>query len=311
MRDYVQGYQLIAIDEAQQIPSIGMGLKIIVDQNPKIRVIATGSSSFDLAHQIGEPLTGRKRTITLFPVAQHELMLWMTRYELKEKLEEFLIYGNYPQVLTAKSLKEKKLVLLEIAESYLLKDILALDRMRASRILMDLLKLLAFQLGSEVSLNELAGQLKVDVKTVGRYLDLLEKTFVIVSLSGFGRNLRKEITSKKKYYFLDNGIRNAVIMQFNSLSTRNDVGALWENFIVTERIKKKSYEGRLIPGYFWRTYDQQEIDLIEEDGGRLHAYECKYSMTKKTPKPPVGWLGAYPEAKFTVIHAQNYLDFIG
>ena len=307
--EYIHGYQLIAIDEAQQIPNIGMALKIIVDQSPETMIIATGSSSFDLAHQIGEPLTGRKRTITLYPISQLELLSIYNKHEIKEKLEQFLIFGAYPEVVTEKHTKEKILILEEIANSYLFKDILALEKVKGSKILLDLLKLLAFQIGNEVSLNELAEQLRIDIKTVARYLDLLEKAFVISHVSGFSRNLRKEISRKNKYYFLDNGIRNAVISQFNSLDSRNDIGALWENFIFNERMKKIAYKEMYGTSYFWRTYDQQEIDMVEERNGKQYGYECKWS-TNKIVYPPKDWLKTYPDANFSVITPANYLDFI-
>ena len=217
---YVEGYELLAIDEAQNIPNIGMGLKIIVDQVPGIQIIVTGSSSFELAGQVGEPLTGRKQTLSLYPLAQSELLSANNKFELKEKLADFLVYGSYPEVVQAGNKEMRIGTLTEIANAYLLKDIFAFDRVKNPRILLDLLKLLAFQIGSEVSLNELATQLGADVKTIQRYLDLLEKAFVIVRLGGFSRNLRREIVSKSKYYFLDNGIRNAVIAQFNSLDLR-------------------------------------------------------------------------------------------
>jgi predicted AAA+ superfamily ATPase len=300
---------LIAIDEAQQIPNIGMGLKILIDQIPGIMVIATGSSSFDLAGAVGEPLTGRKTTITLYPVAQLELQSIYNRHELKEKLDEFLIFGSYPEVVTARNRLEKIAVLEEIVNSYLLKDVLALDRIKGSRVLLDLLKLVAFQVGSLVSLNELATQVKLDVKTIGRYLDIFEKAFVIRRISGFSRNLRKEIVSKAKYYFLDNGIRNAVISQFNPLDSRNDIGSLWENFIMAERIKRCAY--RNVPGsfYFWRTYDGQELDLIEEREGRLYGYEFKWSE-KRSAKAPKDWLDTYSNAEYKIIHPANYLEFV-
>ncbi len=307
--EYAQGYELIAIDEAQQIPNIGMGLKIIVDQIPDIKVIATGSSSFDLSHQIGEPLTGRKTTVILFPISQLELLEVYNKHELKEKLAEFLIFGSYPEVLTAKTKQEKVGILEEIVNSYLLKDVLSLEKIKGSKILLDLLKLLAFQLGSEVSLNELSIQLGIDVKTVARYLDLLEKSFVIVSLHGYSGNLRSEVTSKNKYFFLDNGIRNGIIAQFNGLDMRDDVGKLWENFIVIERLKKRSYKGIYGNSYFWRTYSQQEIDLVEERDGKLFGYECKWSHKKKTTVPEE-WVSSYPKADFQVLTPQNYLDFI-
>lgn len=307
--DYAAGYDLIAIDEAQQIPDIGMGLKIIVDHAPNTMVIATGSSSFDLAGAIGEPLTGRKTTITLYPFSQMELLSIHNRHELKERLEDFLVFGSYPEVITSGSRKDKISILEEIVNSYLLKDILALDRIKGARVLLDLLKLLAFQVGSQVSFNELATQLKIDVKTVARYLDILEKGFVIRRIGGFSRNLRKEIVSKAKYYFLDNGIRNAVISQFNPLDARNDVGILWENFLVVERIKKCSYQDIYGTFYFWRTYDGQEIDLVEEREGKLFGYEFKWS-DKKKEKVPKDWLISYDNAEFEVISRSNYLEFI-
>lgn len=307
--EYASGFELIAIDEAQQIPNIGMGLKIIVDQIPNIMVIATGSSSFDLAGAVGEPLTGRKTTITLYPVSQIEMLSIYNRHELKERLEEYLVYGSYPEVITAKNRKEKIAVLEEIVNSYLLRDVLSLDRIKGSKVLLDLLKLLAFQAGSQVSLNELATQVKLDVKTVGRYLDILEKAFVIKRIGGFSRNLRKEIATKAKYYFLDNGIRNAVISQFNTLDSRNDTGILWENFMVMERLKKCAYRGIYGSFYFWRTYGGQEIDLVEEREGRLYGYEFKWADTKKQ-KTPKDWLKTYHNAEFATITRENYLEFI-
>lgn len=306
--EYASGYDLIAIDEAQQIPNIGMGLKIIVDQIPNIIVIATGSSSFELSGAVGEPLTGRKMTITLYPIAQQELLSMYNRHELRERLEEFLVFGSYPEVVTAKTRKDKIAILEEIVNSYLLKDVLALDRIKGSRVLLDLLKLIAFQIGGQVSLNELATQLKIDVKTVGRYLDILEKAFVVRRISGFSRNLRKEIVSKAKYYFWDNGIRNAVISQFNSLEIRNDAGMLWESFMVTERIKKCAYQGIYGSFYFWRTYDGQELDLIEEREGKLFGYEFKWS--EKKVKMPKDWVATYRNAEIEIINKKNYLDFV-
>lgn len=306
---YVEGYELLAIDEAQNIPNIGMGLKILVDQVPGIKVVVTGSSSFELAGQVGEPLTGRKLTLTLFPLALMELRSTTNEFELREKFPEFLIFGTYPEVLLAPTRQRRIEVLMEISNSYLLKDILAFDRVKSSRTLLDLLKLLAFQVGSEVSLSELATQLGVDTKTVQRYLDLLEKAFVIVRLGGLSRNLRREIKNKYKYYFLDNGIRNAVIAQFNNLDLRNDVGTLWENFILMERLKFRTYTFLHANVYFWRTYDQQELDLVEERGGNFHGYELRWSP-KKQPSTPANWSMAYPEAEFLVITPENYGGFV-
>lgn len=210
---FVEGYDLLAIDEAQRIPHIGEALKILADHRPKLSIIATGSSSFDLSQAGGEPLTGRKHLITLYPIAQLELLSQLNKHELNERLNEFLVFGSYPDVVTAKTSREKREVLDELVDSYLLKDVFSMERLRGSRVILDLLKLLAFQVGQQVSWNELASHVKIDVKTVGRYLDILEKAFVIKSLGGFSRNLRSEITQKQKYYFLDNGIRNAVISQ--------------------------------------------------------------------------------------------------
>ena len=306
---FAEGYHVIAIDEAQEIPGIGTGLKLLVDHRPDLRIIATGSSSFDLAGAVGEPLTGRKRTATLYPISQMELAASLNRFDLKERLPEFLVYGSYPELVTASSRKERIECLEELTGSYLLKDLLAHERIRASRPMLDLLKLVAFQVGSEVSLNELATQVRLDVKTVGRYLDILEKGFVIVRVGGFSRNLRNEVTSKAKYYFLDNGVRNAVISQYNGLDSRNDVGALWENFLVSERIKLRSYTGIYGSYYFWRTYAGQEVDYLEERDGGLFGFEFKWSENRRV-KPPKSWAEAYPEAIWQKINRENYLDFV-
>lgn len=308
--DYARGYELIVLDEAQLIPNIGMGLKILVDQVPGLKVIATGSSSFDLANQVGEPLTGRKTTLILYPVAQLELLEEKNKYELKQNLESYLIFGSYPEVLTAAGREEKIRILEELVNSYIFKDILVLAQVKGSKILFDLLKLLAFQVGSEVSLNELAGTLSIDVKTVGRYLDLLEKAFIIMRRTAFSRNLRSEVVSTSKYFFYDNGIRNAIISQFNALDLRNDIGSLWENFLIAERTKKRSYKHIYGYSYFWRTYGQKEIDLIEEREGKIFPYEFKW-FAKKKIIPPKEWKAAYPQAvNFSVISKNNYLDFI-
>lgn len=308
IKDYVKGYQLIAIDEAQKIPNIGQGLKILVDQVPKIKVIATGSSSFELSGQVGEPLTGRKITLTLFPIAQSEFSLTHNHFELKNKLNEYLVFGSYPEVAASESIEEKKRILNELTGSYLLKDILELEKVKSSKILSDLLRLLAFQVGNEVSLSELAGQLGIDAKTVARYLDLFEKAFVVYNLRGFSRNLRKEITKKSKYYFYDNGIRNAVISNFNHLEIRNDIGQLWENFIVMERVKKQHLGKIYSNNYFWRSWNKQEIDFVEERGGKLYGYEFKWKGQKI--KKPSEWLLNYPKASVKIISQDNYLDFI-
>lgn len=303
--DFSRPYDIISIDEAQQIQSIGLGIKMIIDAYPEKEIILTGSSSFDLSNKIGEPLTGRHFTLTLLPLAQAEMTV--SRFELKNYLENFLLFGAYPEVLSAadNSLKEK--ILNELASSYLYKDVLALDRIKSPELLKDIARMLAFQIGHEVSLNEIAVALKTDVKTVDRYLDLLEKMFVIIKIRGYSRNLRNEITKKAKYYFLDLGVRNAVIGQFSPLNMRNDIGGLWENFVFLEFYKQSIINDSSDNYYFWRTHTGAEIDIIKEAGGQLTAIECKWS--KKTAKTPKLWQTAYPESSFQVISQDNYLDF--
>jgi predicted AAA+ superfamily ATPase len=308
--EFVENYQLLVIDEAQQIPEVGFGLKILVDHRPDLKIIATGSSSFELSGQIGEPLTGRKRTLTLFPFAQLEMSSEFNKYELKQKLENYLVFGTYPEVVLAKTNKEKTQILQELVNSYLLKDILAFDRIRNSKSLLNLLQLLAFQITSEVSYNELANKLDISVNTVQRYLDLLEKTFVIFRLGGFSRNLRNEVTKTAKYYFFDNGIRNAIIQQHNPLSIRNDQGQLWENFVMVERLKFRSYQEVFANMYFWRTYHSGEIDLVEDRDGILYGYEIKWSENKDKITAPALWSDTYENSTFSVITPKNYLEFI-
>lgn len=308
IKDYVSDNQLIAIDEAQKISNIGENLKIIIDQFPKIKIIATGSSSFDLSGQVGEPLTGRKNTLTLFPISQLEYAKLYSRFDLKNKLNEWLIYGSYPDVLTTDNKNQKIEFLRELVDSYLLKDILAFDMVKNSKTIFDLLKLLAFQVGQEVSLTELGQKLNIDYKTVARYLDLLEKSFIVCRLSGYSRNLRKEINQKNKYYFWDNGVRNALISNFNSVDLRDDVGKLWENFLFIERLKKKSYKNIYGNNYFWRTWEQHEIDLVEERDGQLFGFEFKWGKVKSTSSRI--FLNTYKKSDFTVIDKNNYLDFI-
>lgn len=304
--DFAREYDLIAIDEAQFIPGIGMGIKMIVDHFPQKTIILTGSSSFNLSKQIGEPLTGRHFVLTLFPVAQKEIR--MSKFELKNNISDFLIYGSYPEVLLEKNKKKKEKILIELASSYLFKDALTFNKIRSSDLLLDIVRCLSFQVGNEVSLNEISMMVKTDVKTVGRYLDLLEKMFVIKKVRGFSRNLRNEISKKAKYYFLDNGIRNAVIKQFNNLEMRNDVGALWENFIFMEMIKKSNIEESSDQYYFWRTHEGREIDVIKESQGRIFSYELKWNREKA--KPPRSFTESYKKAKFDLINKENYLNFI-
>jgi len=302
------GKKLLVIDEAQKIENIGLNLKLIVDHIPHLKVIASGSSSFDLAKQIGEPLTGRKRTLTLFPVSQMELSATEDYIETRSKIEERLIYGTYPEVLTTKGFAQKQEVLREIVSSYLYKDILELNGLRHSKKIADLLTLLAFQIGQEVSLNELSGGLEMSRPTVARYLNLLEQSFVLINIRGFSRNLRKEVSKNSRYYFYDTGVRNALVNNFNTLDRRDDVGQLWENFIVIERLKKQAYQEIYANNYFWRTYDQKEIDWVEEREGKLFGYEIKWK--EKKIKAPRDWLETYDNASFEVINPEDYLDFI-
>jgi len=308
LKSFIGKRKLLVIDEAQKIKNIGLNLKLIVDHIDGIKVVASGSSSFDLAKQIGEPLTGRKFTIKMFPLSQMELNGIQTRAETDAFLEQRLIYGAYPEIVLNKDDSQKVLYLREIVNSYLYKDILELDGVRHSDKIVRLLQLLAFQVGKEVSFNELGTQLGMSKNTVERYLDLLTKAFVIFKLSGFSRNLRKEITKNSKYYFYDVGIRNALINNFNPMSIRDDVGMLWENYIIVEKIKKQEYLSIPSNNYFWRTYDRKEIDFIEEYGGRLFGYEIKWQ--KKKEKIPKEWFEVYKNAEGAVITKDNYLDFI-
>jgi len=309
VQEYVEGYELVAIDEAQQIKNIGVGLKILVDNNPKLEIVVTGSSSFDLAQSMGEPLTGRKKTILLFPLSLLELQSVYNKQEMRDQLDSFLLFGMYPEIIISKKKADKIELLRELVDSYLLKDILSLEKVKGSKPLFDLLKLLAFQIGNEVSLTELATQVRLDVKTVARYLDILEKGFVIKRIGAFSRNLRKEIVSKAKYYFYDVGVRNAVISQFNALEDRNDVGGLFENFVVVERLKSNAYMQRICETYFWRTYDGQEIDMLEERAGKLFGYEIKWSA-RGLVKVPKTWQSAYPQSQMVQINRENFLSFV-
>lgn len=309
LKNFVGQKKWLIIDEAQKIPSIGLNLKLIVDHMPDIRVIATGSSSFDLAAQVGEPLTGRKWTLRLFPLAQMELGQKENVAETAARLENRLIYGSYPEVVLCEDDQLRQRYLKEIISSYLYKDILELEGLRHSDKLVRLLQLLAFQIGKEVSFTELGAQLGLSKNTVDRYLDLLEKAFVIYKLRGFSRNLRKEVSKNPRYYFYDIGIRNALIQNFNPLNLRDDVGVLWENYLVMERLKKQEYTGMSCTNYFWRTYDKKEVDWIEEREGRLFAYEFKWSPSAKA-MPPNDFIKAYPDAHFERVDAENYLKFI-
>ncbi len=300
-------YDLIFIDEAQLIPNIGYSIKLLIDNMPEKIIILTGSSSFDLSGQVGEPLTGRQKQKKLFPVSIVELKKQYGGMFIFEHLEDFLIFGTYPEVLTQDSIIDKKEYLLSIRDSYLLKDIFTLKELKYQNKIFDLLRLLAFQIGHEVSMNELASSLGIAKQSVDRYLSLLEKAFIIKRLGGFSRNLRNEITKSSRYYFFDNGVRNAIINNFNSRNNRNDIGMLWENFMVMERLKKQEYQRLFSNNYFWRTYDQKEIDLIEERNGKLYAFEFKHGKKSKEPKQ---WRSAYPDSEFNIVTPDNFLEFL-
>lgn len=301
--------KLLAIDEAQRVPNIGLNLKIIVDSFPQAEIIATGSASFELANQIGEPLTGRTLTYYLYPVSYAELQATFGVFESRAQLERWLIWGGYPAIVATEAIQLREKLLGELVGAYLYRDLLELNGLRRADKLVDLLRLLAFQIGQEVSLSELAMNLALNRDTVERYLDLLEKVFVVYKVRGFSRNLRKEITKSSRYYFYDNGVRNSLIQNFNPLALRNDVGQLWENFLMVERRKALSYGGRSANQYFWRTYDQKEIDYIEESGGRLSAYEFKWKgeLRRATERE---FLEAYPGSEVKTITPDNFESFV-
>ena len=305
---FVGANRLLVVDEAQKVPNIGANLKLIIDHIPGIRIVATGSSSFDLARVVGEPLTGRKTTLKLFPLSQMEIGQMEQRHQTDANLESRLIYGSYPEVVLTNDSRAREQYLKEIVVSYLYKDVLELDGIRHSAKISRLLQLIAFQVGKEVSYTELGTNLGMSKNTIERYLDLLEKAFVIQKLSGFSRNLRSEITKNNRYYFLDNGVRNALINNFNVLDLRNDVGELWESYLVIERLKRQEYLVEFANSYFWRTYNQKEIDLVEEREGKLFGYEMKWG--KARTKPPKEWLEAYPNANWQLINRENYLELI-
>ncbi len=299
---------LLIIDEAQVIPDIGKILKLMIDEFEKLTIIATGSSAFDLSNQTGEPLTGRSYTYHLYPVAQIELATQENILQTAQNLEERLIFGSYPEVFQLQNSDEKAAYLKNLVNSYLLKDILIFENIQNSAKIFNLLKLIAYQAGSEVSLDELGKQLGISKNTAERYLDLLVKVQILFKLSGFSSNLRKEVTKSSKWYFFDNGIRNAVINDFRLPAIRQDMGLLWESYCIYERIKLNKYAGTDAEFFFWRTYDQQEIDLVEKRNKQLFAFEFKYG--KAAGKIPGFFSKNYPDADFKIINRDNYLDTI-
>ncbi|MGY3054518.1 putative AAA+ superfamily ATPase [Pedobacter sp. UYEF25] len=300
--------KLLIIDEAQVIPEIGKILKLLIDSFKDLTIIASGSSAFDLSNQTGEPLTGRSLTYYLYPIAQVELNGIENGLQTTQNLEDRLIFGSYPELFQLTTITEKAQYLTELVQSYLLKDILMFENIQNSAKLFELLKLIAFQVGSEVSVDELSRSLGIAKNTVDRYLDLLSKAFIIYKVGGYSNNLRKEVTKSSKWYFYDNGIRNAIINDFRLLALRNDQGILWENYCFSERIKKMSYQQQNTRHYFWRTYDQQEIDLVEVKNEQITAVDFKWGNQKK--KVPGFFAKNYPDASFTIINKENYLEFI-
>lgn len=308
MKSLVSGYELLFIDEAQKIPDIGINLKILADEMPKLKIIATGSSSFDLANKISEPLTGRTWSFTLYSLSIMELADHYTDFELDGLLENLLVYGSYPEVFTTINLNEKGNLLKEIGRSYLYKDALDLLTVKQAKKVKDLLKLIAFQIGSEVSILELANSLDLSRETVEKYIDLLEKSFVIFRLGGFSRNLRKEVTKMDKIYFYDLGIRNMLIDNFKPLKDRNDAEQLWENFLMIERIKVLAYKNISASPYFWRTYSGAELDYIEERESKLFGYEFKFGNKKS--RVPKTWLETYSNSSYEIINRDNWKKFL-
>lgn len=306
----LNGSSFLIIDEAQKIPNIGNALKLMVDTIEGLKVLITGSSAFDVENYTGEPLTGRKITFKLYSISEQEIAKVANPLHQVDQLYASLIYGNYPELLQMETDEEKHLYLRELLNSYLLKDILTFETIKNSDKIIDLLRLIAFQVGSEVSTSELANSLQLSRNTVEKYLDLLTKVFIIVRIGGFSRNLRKEVNKSSRYYFLDNGIRNILIGNLNPIHLRNDMGILWENYMISERIKFQNYNHVLVYNYFWRTYDQQEIDWVEDRGGKLYGYEFKWNPKKKA-KAPTAWSKAYPDSEFEVINPANYTDWLG
>lgn len=308
LKTIVGNRKTVVIDEAQRIEDIGLRLKLITDQMPGVQVIATGSSSFELSSKVNEPLTGRKRELKLFPLSLREMVSHTSFLEEHRMIPHRMIYGYYPEVVCSPA--SERVVLKELTDSYLYKDILSFDTLRKPDVIVRLLKSLALQIGSQVSYNELASLLGLTSKTVEKYLDILEKSYIIFRLGSFSRNLRNELKLSRKIYFWDLGIRNAVIGNMAPLENRNDVGALWENFLIAERMKNNSYSDSFAQSYFWRTKDQSEIDYLEEEDGGLSAYEFKWNPAKSKTKCPASFAAAYPSSTYKVITPDNIEEFI-
>ena len=300
-------HQLVFIDEAQRVKNIGLTLKLLVDNLKKVQVIATGSSALELSNEINEPLTGRKWEYNLYPLSTLELVNYASKLEEQRLLERRLIYGFYPDIVIHSA--NVQTALISLANDYLYKDILSIESIRKPALLEKILISLAFQVGSEVSFSELAQNVGADPKTLEHYVTFLEKCFIVFQVGAFSRNLRNEIKKSRKIYFYDNGIRNAIIKNFNPVGLRQDIGALWENFLMSERKKANAYGKHFVNTYFWRTHSQQEIDLIEESAGILNAKEFKWNAKGKV-KFPNSFSHAYPASVFEVVNKENYMDFL-
>ena len=307
LRNLIAPYDIVLIDEAQRIRNIGLILKQIGDLKMDTKVIATGSSSLDLANEIKEPATGRLFEFSMHPLSLRELAADTSEREEQRLLEQRMIYGLYPEAVTKPAIVKRTLNTL--ANNYLYKDILSYKGIKKPDLVVKLVRLLALQLGSEVSYNELSNSLGVDKETVENYIGLLEKCFIVFRLESYSRNLRNEIKKGKKIYFYDNGIRNAVISNFAPLNMRNDCGQLWENLMICERMKRHARQDELAQNYFWRTHDQKEIDLIEEEDGQIRTFEFKWSA-KKTPRQPRIFAETYPNSTFALVTPDNYWEFV-
>lgn len=307
LKNLIGNARIVVIDEAQRIQNIGLTLKIIHDTLPNVQLIATGSSAFELVNEINEPLTGRKWEYRMYPVSWNELIEHTHLLTAREQLENRLIFGMYPDVLNHP--EQQQYILNQLSDSYLYKDLLAYRGIRRPEVLEKLLRALALQVGSEVSYMELSRLVEIDKATVENYIRLLEQAFVIFRLQPFSRNLRNEINTSRKIYFYDNGIRNAIIQNFAPLSLRSDTGALWENFLISERMKVNHYNQKHGKSYFWRTHAQQEIDYLEEADGKLSAYEFKWNPGAKV-RFSKAFTSAYPHTPTQVISRDNFEDFI-
>lgn len=308
LRRVVGNHRIVMVDEAQRLRGAGLTMKLITDNMPEVQLLITGSSSFLLQGTMNEPLTGRKFEYQLFPFSTQEINDNMGYISTRQLLESRLIYGSYPDVIN--NIDDSAEVLANLSGSYMYQDLLSLEGVRKPVLIEKLLVALALQVGSEVSYNELSQAVGSDVKTVEKYVDLLEKCYIVFRLPALSRNMRSELKKGKKIYFYDNGIRNSIIHNLNPLSLRNDIGALWENFIVSERLKYNHNRGHLANYYFWRTTTQQEIDLIEESGGTFQLFEMKWNPRRVSTKPPSEFTKGYGEMPFSVVTPDNYLDFL-